>query len=397
MIIKNFQLKNWNQFENVDIEWHPRLTVLTGKNGAGKSTILRILSKLIGSESYELATPSKPTGTNRIQVTLQRNPSQQKQSIKSQIGTITLANGSLLDLQVPDQSPSPLYSITFSPALLYPARGFLIPSYIPLDSYQKVESVSIRTHIKGSLKTGMMGRRQIKESLVRLAVIGEGNDSAAQTKDAMQFFLGFIDVLKILLPPTLGFQTIIVRDGEVVLKTASGEFLLDAASAGLGSIIDLAWHIYMVGAGETDPFLVLIDEAENHLHASIQRGLLPKLLQAFPHAQFIISTHSPLMVNSVRDAYVYALSYNENNLVESHKLESLLCAANATQIFRDVLGVTVTMPSWVEESLAQVLENFKNSEMTLESYICLKRELSILGLSEYLPQALQYVQEGESP
>lgn len=389
MIIKKLQLKNWNQFENVDIEWHPRLTVLTGKNGAGKSTILRILSKLVGSVSYELATPSKPTGTNRrIHVTLQRKPSQQKQSITSHIGTITLANGSLLDLRVPDQSSSPLYSITFSPALQNPARGFLIPSYIPLHSYQKVETVSIQTDVKGSMKTGMMGRQQMKESLVRLAT---------QNQDAKQFFLGFIDVLKILLPPTLGFQTIIVRDGEVVLKTASGEFLLDATSAGLGSIIDLAWHIYMVGANETDPFLVLIDEAENHLHASIQRGLLPKLLQAFPHAQFIISTHSPLMVNSVRDAYVYALSYNENYLVESHKPESLHCAANATQIFRDVFGVTVTMPSWVEESLAQVLENFKNSEMTLESYICLKRELSILGLSEYLPQALQYVQEGESP
>ncbi|MGQ7871561.1 AAA family ATPase [Bacillus sp. 1A] len=48
MIIKNLKIKNWNQFDNVDIDFHPKLTVLTGANGAGKSTILRMFSTQLG-------------------------------------------------------------------------------------------------------------------------------------------------------------------------------------------------------------------------------------------------------------------------------------------------------------------------------------------------------------
>ncbi|WP_375140156.1 hypothetical protein [Bacillus velezensis] len=47
----------------------------------------------------------------------------------------------------------------------------------------------------------------------------------------------------------------------------------------------------------------------------MQRSILPNLVSAFPNAQFIVTTHSPLVVNSVENAFVYALKYNENNKV----------------------------------------------------------------------------------
>lgn len=73
----------------------------------------------------------------------------------------------------------------------------------------------------------------------------------------------------------------------MVLETNSGDFLLDAVSGGIGAILDLAWQIYMYDGDKYEPYIVLIDEAENHLHASMQRRLMPSLLQAFPNAQFI--------------------------------------------------------------------------------------------------------------
>ncbi|MFX6629774.1 AAA family ATPase, partial [Acinetobacter baumannii] len=81
------------------------------------------------------------------------------------------------------------------------------------------------------------------------------------------------------------------------------------------------------------------------------RKLLPKLLEIFPEIQFIISTHSPLMVNSVKESNVYALAYDEEHQVVSFPLDFVNKAANASQILRDVLDVPVTLPVWIEHSL----------------------------------------------
>lgn len=41
--------------------------------------------------------------------------------------------------------------------------------------------------------------------------------------------------------------------------------------------------------------IVLIDEVEKHLHITLQKEILPKLLTMFPNVQFIISSHSPFL------------------------------------------------------------------------------------------------------
>ena len=49
--------------------------------------------------------------------------------------------------------------------------------------------------------------------------------------------------------------------------------------------------------------IVLIDEAELHLHPTWQQVILPGLIQAFRGLQFIVTTHSPQVVSTVaRDA-----------------------------------------------------------------------------------------------
>ena len=53
--------------------------------------------------------------------------------------------------------------------------------------------------------------------------------------------------------------------------------------------------------------IVLIDEIETHLHLSLQRKILPFLTRLFPNIQFIVSTHSPFVVNSIDNAVIYDL------------------------------------------------------------------------------------------
>lgn len=53
--------------------------------------------------------------------------------------------------------------------------------------------------------------------------------------------------------------------------------------------------------------IALIDELETHLHISLQRKILPFLTEFFPRIQFIVSTHSPYILNSIEDCVIYDL------------------------------------------------------------------------------------------
>ena len=52
---------------------------------------------------------------------------------------------------------------------------------------------------------------------------------------------------------------------------------------------------------------MLIDELETHLHVELQRKILPFLTEFFPRIQFIITTHSAYILNSISNACIYDL------------------------------------------------------------------------------------------
>ena len=49
--------------------------------------------------------------------------------------------------------------------------------------------------------------------------------------------------------------------------------------------------------------IVVVDEIDLHLHAVHQREVLPNLIQMFPKVQFIVTTHSPLFVLGMSNAF----------------------------------------------------------------------------------------------
>ena len=58
--------------------------------------------------------------------------------------------------------------------------------------------------------------------------------------------------------------------------------------------------------------IVLIDEVDLHLHPSWQQRVLPDLIRTFPNAQFIVSTHSPQVLTTVKPEHIAEL-YREGN------------------------------------------------------------------------------------
>ena len=244
---------------------------------------------------------------------------------------------------------------------------------------------------------------RMKETIISMATFGPGNANVQGNPEVERLFNEFKTILGKLLPPTIGFIDISVRIPDVVLTTKSGEFILDAASGGLSSLIDLAWQIFLFSHNKED-FCVTMDEPENHLHPSMQRSLLSRLTDAFPKAQFIVATHSPFIVSSVRDSAVYALQYIKSNEDEEQvsdeftdrKVQSIQLnldskAATAAEILRDVLGVPVTLPEWAELDLSAIAREISTLGINEISLNLLRERLAEAGLSEYFPQALHEI------
>lgn len=50
--------------------------------------------------------------------------------------------------------------------------------------------------------------------------------------------------------------------------------------------------------------IVLIDEIETHLHVELQKTVLPFLTSFFPKVQFIVTTHSPFVISSLKNVII---------------------------------------------------------------------------------------------
>ena len=56
--------------------------------------------------------------------------------------------------------------------------------------------------------------------------------------------------------------------------------------------------------------VVLVDEIDLHLHPKWQRDIVPTLSKEFPNVQFIVTTHSPHVLQSMEDVNLYVLRRN---------------------------------------------------------------------------------------
>jgi predicted ATP-binding protein involved in virulence len=87
--------------------------------------------------------------------------------------------------------------------------------------------------------------------------------------------------------------------------------LADGYSAIINVVTDLILRMEAQKAKSYDvQGLVLIDELEAHLHIDLQKKIFPFLTRFFPRLQFIVSTHSPFIINSIENTVIYDLEKN---------------------------------------------------------------------------------------
>lgn len=403
-MIKNIEIGSWRQFDKINIDFHPQLTILTGANGAGKTTILNIINQHFGWQNQLVGTAQRDKKTGGLEYLtgfwkklFESNPINEDHPDK--IGLIKYSNGQQTNLLIPKKIGT-TYNVQIQSQ--QELKGFNIPSHRPIYKYQNVPNIKTSVITKrqafqqyrNSQVQRYFGPRTdktetyfIKETLISLAALGYGNQIVNANEGAIRIYEGFIEILKTVLPPKLGFKSLSVRIPEVILETDSGEFSIDAVSGGIASIIDLAWQIYMFDESD-QKFVVSFDEPENHLHPEMQKTLLPNFLKAFPYVQFIVASHNPFIISSVNDSNVYALIYNSENKVNSQLLENVEKSGTANEILRQALGIESTTPEWVDDKIDNLLKKYSETGVTPENIKTFKDELTSIGLEKYISQAV---------
>lgn len=141
----------------------------------------------------------------------------------------------------------------------------------------------------------------------------DGDDQAAQVYD--QALNRITTLIRDICDLELEFR--LERSPLAVTVRVNGDTIhFDSLPDGLKSIIswvaDLSLRLEAIPWQEqrdvfSQPIILLLDEVDIHLHPKWQRRILPAIQTLLPNAQIFVSTHSPFVVGSVEDAWVYRL------------------------------------------------------------------------------------------
>ena len=145
------------------------------------------------------------------------------------------------------------------------------------------------------------------------------NEGDMETVEVLeQWFARFTETLKTLLDdPGLkleydykNYNFQIIEEGR---KPFGFDQLSDGYSAAIQIVADLILRMEQnwLKKGNLSTYdtegIVLIDELETHLHIALQKKIFPFLTTFFPRIQFIVTTHSPYILNSIEECVIYDL------------------------------------------------------------------------------------------
>ncbi|MFJ4157331.1 AAA family ATPase [Pseudomonas sp. NPDC089752] len=134
-------------------------------------------------------------------------------------------------------------------------------------------------------------------------------------RQAIRNFMPGFSKLRVQRKPHL--QLLIEKEGQTldILQLSQGEKTLMAL------VGDIARRLAMLNPALDDPLegtgIILIDEVDMHLHPKWQRNIIHQLTRTFPNCQFILTTHSPLVISDMKDTLVFALDDGELTRVAS--------------------------------------------------------------------------------
>ena len=114
-------------------------------------------------------------------------------------------------------------------------------------------------------------------------------------------------------------------------------------------VFDIAYRSYMLNKHTNPRGIAIIDEIDLHLHPELEQVVLKRLMDTFPNLQFIVSTHSPLVLTGLE-------TKNKDNIVQR-----MVADTEVPEILRDVYGIDYNL--MLEESMEVPKRNAIVQEM----------------------------------
>ncbi len=299
--ITEIRIETLRHLSNIVISLNPKQRqnlILTGKNGSGKTSLLVALQKYlqaINDKRYK----------DLIEDFIPRLP-----AIKE-----CLINQYAAGVRV-------LFNDSEHLEALY-EQGNFITAYFPANrktqfmKSQGVEDIKLDVSYRVSSEPGQLLLKYLIHLKTQQAYARNEGDIAVVDR-IQQWFDRFTEALRILLDnDTIELQYDYKEYNFKIHQAGRNPFGLEELSDGYSSVIQIVSDLILrmdknwllgdeISQYDTEG-IVLIDEIETHLHIGLQKKIMPFLTQFFPKIQFIVTTHSPYILNSLSNAKVYDL------------------------------------------------------------------------------------------
>ena len=295
-----------------------RHLILTGNNGSGKTILLEAIQTYLDSVSKDNEPYQSRNALMLYQGALEQARKRNDQNLILQMEkNISLCEETIekstagVDLEFSNETgeiKSAFDHGNFILAYFGATRAFHSPEPKHVEKTILKDSYGINESTRSIFLSYLLDLKMTQA----LAIVKKDNKKA---KDIEEWFDRLQAILRDLYDdPSLLIEfneetfrfSLIVKDREPFdFNTAS-----DGFSAILDIIIDLILRMQLQDKRVTEflvPGVVLIDEIENHLHLELQKKVLSILTKLFPNIQFIVTTHSPFVLNSIDNATVYDL------------------------------------------------------------------------------------------
>ncbi|MEQ1746640.1 MAG: AAA family ATPase [Saprospiraceae bacterium] len=357
MRINSLFLKNYRRFEECELNFSERFTVIIGDNASGKTAVMDALSFALGcfvrgldpiyrspqsesprsiyAEDVRLSPGYGTEMREQLPVIVQAEGrlfdreslkwSGKQEKMDRGKNKISLDNGAKTIQKLANESQRLARDEQKSPSVVLPLIAYFGPERLGTEhrlTKRKKEKVSYAK--QGSRLEGYIDCLSVKSS-------GKLFKSWFKTlTDQRNKFQNPIDIQQIttfrntvskIIPEWEGIEYDFARDEFVgFFHDLNGQNVylpLSSLSNGyqnfIGIIADLTYRCVKLNphlkerAVEETPGVVLIDELDLHLHPKWQRRVVENLKMAFPRVQFITTTHSPFIVQSLKATEVINL------------------------------------------------------------------------------------------